>query len=117
MVWANFPLEVKKFEIQSYKKPSNIKKLRETHVPFSGSPQKHPYEKEKVVLIADPISSNTFYYEFMADDISYVEELPNIGTSADEIITMVRIWVRKKSIGIRSVPFIVEDVMSLAGMG
>jgi inorganic pyrophosphatase len=116
MVLANFPLEAKKFEVQAYKRPSNVKKLRETHIPFSGAPQKHPYDKEKIVLIADPISSNTFYYEFMADDISYVEELPNIGTSADEIITMVRIWVRKKSIAIRSLPFIVEDVMPLTSL-
>jgi hypothetical protein len=111
MVLTNFPLEAKRFEVETYKKPSNVKNLHKTHVPFSGSPQKHPYDSDKVILIADPISTNTFYYEFMADDISYVEELPNIATPADEVITMVRIWVKKKSIGVRSVPFIVEDVL------
>jgi inorganic pyrophosphatase len=111
MVLANFPLKAKKFEIQAYKKPSNIKNLHKSFVPFSGSPQKHPYDPEKVILVADPFSSNTFYYEFNADDISYVEELPNIATLADEIITMVRIWVKKKSIGVRCAPFIIDEIM------
>ena len=111
MVLAHFPLEAKKFEVQSYKKPSSIKNLRKTHVSFSGSPQKHPYDSEKVILVADPASSNTFYYEFMADDISYVEELPNVATISEEIITMVRIWVKKQSIGIRCTPFLIEDLI------
>jgi len=110
MVLANFPLKAKKFEIQAYKKPSNIKNLHKSFVSFSGSPQKHPYDSEKVILVADPFSSNTYYYEFKADDISYVEELPNIATIADEIITMVRIWVKKKSIGVRCAPFIIDDI-------
>ena len=111
MIFAHFPLEAKKFEVQAYKKPSSIKSLRKTHVSYSGSPQKHPYDSEKVILVADPVSSNTFYYEFMADDISYVEELPNVSTPADEIITMVRVWVKKQSVGIRCTPFLIEDLM------
>ena len=57
-----------KFEVQAYKKPKN--RDQHTHIPFSGSPRKHPFEDEKLILIADPFTANTFYYEFNARDIS-----------------------------------------------
>ncbi len=109
MTIERYPQESAKFQIQAYKKPKDIHLLRKTHVSFSGSPQKHPYDSEKVILIADPFSSNTLYYEFNKDDISYVEELPNIVNLDGETITMVRVWVKKMSVGIRCSPFIVED--------
>ncbi len=102
--------DAQKFEVQVYKKPKNIGKLRETHVPFSGSPQKHPIDPEKVILIVDPYSSNMLYYEFRTGDIAYAEELPNIVTLDGESIAMGRIWVKKKSVGLRCTPFWVEDV-------
>lgn len=101
-----------KFEIEAYKKPRDSKQLSRTHVSFSGAPQKHPYDSEKIILVVDPYSSNTFYYEFRAGDISYVEELPNIVNLEGKTITMVRIWVKKMSIGLRSTPFIVQDTIS-----
>jgi len=109
MTFESYPQESVKFQIQAYKKPKDIHVLRETHVSFSGSPQKHPYDSEKVIIIADPFSANTLYYEFNKDDISYVEELPNIVNLDGETMTMVRVWVKKMSVGIRCAPFIVED--------
>ena len=109
MAFESDPQESAKFQIQAYKKPKDIHVLRETHVSFSGSPQKHPYDPEKVILIADPFSSINAYYEFNKDDISYVEELPNIVNLDGEVITVVRVWVKKMSVGIRCSPFIVED--------
>ena len=105
--------ETKSLEIQAYKKPKDIKSLRNTHVPFSGNPRKHPYDSDRVILIADPYSTNTFYYEFLADDISYVEDLPNVVNENGKTITMVRLWVKKMSVGIRCAPFIVQDIASL----
>ena len=102
----------KKLEIQAYEKPKDIKALKNTHVPFSGNPRKHPYDPDRVILIADPYSTNTFYYEFLADDVSYVEELPNLVNENGKTITMVRLWVKKMSIGIRCAPFIVQDILS-----
>ena len=65
-----------KFEIQAYR---NIKNLdREIHIPFSGSPRKHPYDKSRVILVADPFTDNTFYYEFRVEDIACAEELSSI---------------------------------------
>ena len=44
------------------------------------------------------------------DDIAFVEELPNMVTVDEEVIPIVRLWVRKGSIAIRSIPFWVEDL-------
>ena len=103
------PKDSAKFEIQAYKRPQNIRDLINTHVPFSGAPQRHPYESDKVILIPDPFSTHTFYYEFEAEDISYVEELPSLVNLEGQTISMARIWVEKGSIGLRCSPFIVED--------
>jgi inorganic pyrophosphatase len=103
------PQEAIKFEIQAYRRPKDRKALRRTHVAFSGSPQRHPYDRNKIVLIADPYSSHNVFYEFYKDDITYVEELPSIVSLEGETITMVRAWIKKMSIGIRCSPFIIED--------
>ena len=109
MTTENYPQEALKFQIQAFKKPKDIHLMRKTHVSFSGSPQKHPYDPEKVILVADPFSTDTLYYEFNKDDISYVEELPNLVNQQGDTITMARVWVKKMSVGIRCSPFIVED--------
>jgi hypothetical protein len=101
--------ETKKFEIQAYEKPKDWQMLKDSHVSFSGTPRKHPYDPDKVILIADPYSTNTFYYEFRADDIAYVAELPSMVSLEGESITMVRLWIKKMSIGVRCTPFIVQE--------
>ncbi|MFH0975610.1 MAG: inorganic pyrophosphatase Ppa [Spirochaetota bacterium] len=100
----------KKFEIQSYKKHFDPKEFRETHIPFTGSPKKHPYDHKKVILLIDPYNNSTSYYEFKTADILHVEELPNITNMDGETVTMVRIWVKKGSIALRCSPFLVEDL-------
>ena len=73
-----------KFDIEAYKKPKDWKGLSKTHVPYSGSLQKHPFDKNRIILIADPFSTGTFYYEFRTRDIEYIEELPSIVTMEGE---------------------------------
>ncbi|MBW2434847.1 MAG: inorganic pyrophosphatase Ppa [Deltaproteobacteria bacterium] len=107
------PQETIKFEIQAYRRPKDRKTLRRTHVAFSGSPQRHPYDAEKIILIADPYSSHNVFYEFYKDDIAYVEELPSIVNVEGDTIMMVRTWIKKMSIGIRCSPFIVEDISAV----
>lgn len=104
-----FPQETMKFEIQSYKKPASPGELQKTHVAFTGSPRRHPYDSKKVLLVADPYSTSTFYYEFKSSDVSYVEEMPSLVNIEGETIPMVRIWVKKMSLGIRSLPFVVDS--------
>jgi hypothetical protein len=109
---GTFLKKTEKFEIEHYKKPRDVKELAKTHVCFSGSPQKHAYDSEKVLLVIDPYSASFSYYEFDKSDIRYVEELPNIVTPDGEIMAMVRIWVKKMSIGLRCIPFMVDDIHS-----
>jgi inorganic pyrophosphatase len=105
-----FLQKAEKFEIQAYKRPKNFKNLKMTHVAFSGSPQKHPHDAKKVILVADPFSTSTFYFEFTKEDVTYVEELPNLVTLEGEAVPMARIWVKKMSVGVRCMPFFVEDI-------
>jgi len=103
------PQETVKFEIQTYRQPKDRQALQTTHVAFSGSPQRHPYDREKIILVADPYSTHNFFYEFYKGDIAYVEELPSIVNVDGETVTMVRAWIKKMSIGMRCAPFIVGD--------
>lgn len=102
--------KAEKFEIQAYKRPSDTKRLRESHVSFDGSPHKHPLDPDKVILVVDPFSAGTFYYEFQKNDISFAEELPNLISLDQEAVAMVRIWVKKGSVGVRCTPFMVADL-------
>jgi len=111
MTFESYPQEALKFQVQAYKTPKDLHVLRKTHVSFSGSPQKHPYDTNKVIIIADPFSTNNLYYEFNKDDISYVEELPNLVNIDGSAIAVVRVWVKKLSVAIRCSPFIVEDTV------
>ena len=111
MPMPQFPQTAEKFEIQAYKRPKNFKELLKSHVAFTGSPRKHPFDPERVILVADPYSTNTFYYEFHTADISYLEEQPNLVNVEGETVLMARIWVKKNSIGVRSTPFIVGDTI------
>lgn len=97
------------FPVQTYRRPRDLHSLRLECVSFSGTPRKHPFDAERVILLVDPYSTNTVYYEFEKKDIAYVEELPSLVDMDGATIPMFRLWVRKGSIGLRSTPFIVGD--------
>ena len=80
-------------------------------VAFSGAPKKHPFDKEKLILISDPFSTHTFFYEFSVSDILHVDELPHLVAESGDSVNMVRIWVRKGSLGVKFEPFVVEDTL------
>lgn len=107
---ASLLKQAEKFEIETYQKPKDPKLLVGSHMPFSGSPHKHPYDKDKMILVVDPYYTPTFYYEFNKKDIGYIEELPNLVNLEGEVFCMVRIWVKKMSIAVRCTPFIVGDI-------
>ena len=98
------------FDIQINRRPQDLRGFRDTHSPFSGLLLKHPHDSEKVILVADPHGSNPVYYEFRMDDISSLEKLPNIVKLDGKTIHLARLWVKKRSIGIKCTPFMVNDV-------
>ncbi len=109
MVPKNFPQEIRRFEIETYEGPKNLEQLKRTHVPFSGSPVKHPHDPKKVILIPDPYTSSPFYYEFKSEDIAFAEKLPSVVNLKGETVTMARFWVKKMSVGTLCTPFVVEE--------
>lgn len=109
MYITNF-LELKeKLEIQKYVNTENLDKSN--CISFSGSPRKHPYEQTRVILISDPFSEHTFFYEFNIKDIVFTEELSSISNLKGDSVTMVRIWVKKNSIALQCTPFVVDTLI------
>jgi hypothetical protein len=88
--------------------------LAKTHVAFSGVPRKHPYDSDKLLLIADPFSTHAVFYEFNLSDVGHIEELPSVVTEAGESARTARVWVKKGGFGLRYEPFRVEDTGALA---
>ena len=103
------PQQSPKLEIQLYEKPKDFRSLRQSNIPFSGAPHKHPSDPDRLMLVTDPYGGSNSYYEFRVRDVVLVEELPNLVNFEGETITMARIWIRKSSVGVHCSPFVVED--------
>jgi hypothetical protein len=97
-------------EIIKYASHKNYMKLG---VAFSGAPKKHPFDKEKFILISDPFSTHTIFYEFAVSDILHVEEMPHLVDETGDSARTARIWVRKGSLAVKYEPFVVEDTIDL----
>jgi len=91
------------FELKKYVKNMDFDKKNCSS--FYGSPKKHPYGKERVILVADPFGEHTFYYDFKLKDIQSIEEQPRITNPDGGSISMVRLWIKKGSIGLQCTPF------------
>ncbi len=78
-------------------------------VVFSGSPRKHPYDAEKMLLIIDPSEKTIHFYEFLIQDIVYYEADQNIVAENGRTIPMARVWIPKGCLGIEYRPFEVAD--------
>jgi len=111
MTLTTFLQKARKFELQAYRQPADHGRLAETHIAYSGSPFQHPDNPEKIILVADPYSQNTFYYEFNKSDIGLAEDLPNIVNLENETLAMVRLWVKKGTLAVRCTPFRVANTL------
>lgn len=80
-------------------------------VAFTGAPRKHPYEAQRLILVSDPFSAQTIFYEFRLEDIVQVDELPSLVTESGESLAIVRVRVKKGALGMRYEPFIVADTV------
>ncbi len=94
------------YEIVRYQKRPEAK---EDAVCFSGAIRKHPYDSDKLLLITNPFSSETKFFEFLIPDIVYYEEQPNLTTEGGESIFMMKIWVKNGSYGMQYHPFEVSN--------
>jgi hypothetical protein len=78
-------------------------------VSFSGTLRKHPYDEGKCILFADPSGQEPAILEFRKEDIKGVEELPSIVDETGHSRPVMRLWIRRGSLGIRYEPFEVDD--------
>lgn len=94
------------YELVKYDKRPELKSEA---VSFTGAIRKHPYDESKLLLITEPFSSDTEFFEFRIEDIVHYEERPNIATESGESLFIVQIWVRRGSFGVQYHPFEVAD--------
>ncbi|MCL2242865.1 MAG: hypothetical protein FWC03_00155 [Treponema sp.] len=78
-------------------------------VPFFGHPRAHPSEKNKLILVNDPLGPNPAVLEFLFEDVMFVEEIPSAVTESGEGVPMVKIWIRRGAVGMILEPFEVDD--------
>ena len=81
-------------------------------LPFTGYPQQHPTEKNKLILVYDPLGSSPAVLEFKLDDILYVEEVSQAVTEKGEGIPQVKLWIRRGAHGMFLEPFEVDESLN-----
>lgn len=113
MAITKFLQTAKRFDIQPYKQPGDFNKLKKENVAFTGAVMKHPYDPEKIVVLTDPLSASPVYYEFLLKDVSHVQETASVVDENGEAVSMSRVWVRKRSVGVRAAPFLVQDIRDM----
>jgi inorganic pyrophosphatase len=84
-------------------------------VPFAGYPRAHPSEKNKLILVNDPLGPEPVVLEFKLDDVLFVEEIPSAVTEAGEGVPLVKLWIKRGSVGMILEPFEVNDPVQFAG--
>jgi hypothetical protein len=84
-------------------------------LPFAGYPQQHPAEKDKIILIYDPLGGNPLVLEFRIEDVLFVEETHSAVTESGEGVPLVKLWVRRGARGVILEPFEVDEPPEFAG--
>jgi hypothetical protein len=84
-------------------------------VPFTGYPRVHPSDKNKLILVYDPLSAEPAALEFKLEDILFVDEVPSAVTEAGEGIPMVKLWVKRGAVGMIIEPFEVNEPTQITG--
>jgi hypothetical protein len=84
-------------------------------IPFMGYPRQHPSEKNKLLLVYDPLGETPTVLEFKLDDVLFVEEIPSAVTEAGEGIPLIKLWIRKGAHGVILEPFEVNKPLQFTG--
>jgi len=78
-------------------------------VPFTGYPQQHRTDKNKLILVYDPLGEAPTILEFKLEDILYVEDVPQAVTEQGEGVPITKLWIRRGARGILLEPFEVDE--------
>ena len=82
-------------------------------VAFMGYPQQHPTEKNKLLLVYDPLGDKPAILEFKMEDLVYMEEMPQAVNEKGEGIPFIKLWLRRGAKGMFMEPFEVGDDLNL----
>lgn len=74
---------------------------------FEGSPKRHPTNENILILILNPFDEDKMFYEFYLESISAIEEIGTVTSENNNSAYLVRIWVKKGTVAVRSETFIV----------
>jgi hypothetical protein len=83
-------------------------------IPFTGYPRAHPSEKNKLILVNDPLGPEPVVLEFKLDDVLFVEEIPSAVTEEGEGVPMVKLWIQRGAVGVVIEPFEVDEPIQFA---
>jgi hypothetical protein len=83
-------------------------------IPFIGYPRQHPSDKNKLILINDPLGENPRVMEFKIEDVLGAEEVHSAVTKSGDTAPLVKIWIRKGAHGVILEPFEVDDPIRFA---
>ncbi|WP_455382247.1 hypothetical protein [Salinispira pacifica] len=101
-------------ELKRYEADANYSR---DGIRFSGTARKHPYDRDKLLLVPPPFTAPRLLYEFRFSDILHAENRSNMVTANGESLPMIDVWVRKGSTGVVMHSFEVgtEDASALPG--
>jgi hypothetical protein len=84
-------------------------------VPFTGYPRQHPAEKNKLILVYEPLGQSPAVLEFLLEDVLFVEEVHSAVTESGEGLPLVKLWIRRGAHGVLMEPFEVDEPVQFAG--
>lgn len=93
-------------ELEKYSDPN---RLRKEAIPYIGQPKQQENQSDKVYLRLNPLSSNGAFLEFKTKDVVFAENVKTVTQNDGTAFNIVKIWIRKGSIGIKLEPFSVMD--------
>ncbi|MDH5560841.1 MAG: hypothetical protein OEY59_08305 [Deltaproteobacteria bacterium] len=92
--------------LEKYKDPD---KLEEEAVAYAGQVKQHKSDPGKIFLRVDPLSSHGLLLEFNTGDIVFAEDVNTVTNKNGTACRIIKIWVKKGSIAIKLLPFVVSD--------
>jgi hypothetical protein len=79
---------------------------------FTGFTHQHPQEKNKLILVSDPLGEKPRILEFKIEDVLYAEEAPHAVMEDGEGVPLIKLWIRRGARGMILEPFEAGDSLS-----
>lgn len=77
-------------------------------VNYFGSVRTHPYDNRKIVIVPYPYKGSQGIYEFNKEDVLYAENTSEVVNEDGDILTVMRVFIRKGAHAVNLRPFTVS---------